>query len=134
MSAGAIFAISGMCSWAIGWMGDFDFPWLVIVALAMAYGFAIAADSAIYTTAITEVADPSNLGSTLALQSFVGFSGGVAGPIVFGGILDVSPESIKWGMGFSSLGLIAALAVAAMLWLHLGQRFTRPARDRIEPS
>ena len=56
----------------------------------------------------------------MALHSFIGFSGGVLGPIVFGGILDLSPESIKWGLGFSSLGLLAVIAVATLLRLHLG--------------
>ena len=129
-SAAAVFALSGVCSLAIGWMGDFDFPWLLIVALAMVYGFAIAADSAIYTTAITEVADPARLGSTLAVHSFVGFSGGVLGPIILGGILDVSPESLKWGIGFSFLGLPAIIAVAALLRVGPARRVPAPPRER----
>ena len=128
-SAASVFALSGACSLAIGWMGDFDFPWAVIVALAMVYGFAVAADSAIYTTAITEVADPAHLGSTLAVHSFVGFSGGVVGPIIVGGILDVSPESLRWGMGFSFLGLVAIFAVVALLKLRLARPVPPPPRE-----
>ena len=65
------------------------------------YGWAIAADSAIYTTAVTEVAEPEQLGSTMAMQSFLGFMGGVVGPIVVGGVLDLVPVSIEWGAAFS---------------------------------
>ncbi|MCH7744704.1 MAG: MFS transporter [Chloroflexi bacterium] len=115
-SAIAIFALSGVCSWIIGWMGDF--PWITIVALSFVYGWAISADSAIYSTAITEVADPARLGSTMALQSFLGFMGGVIGPIVVGGILDVSPDSIKWGVGFSFVGLLSITAIVGLMRLR----------------
>ena len=115
-SAAAIFALSGLCSWTIGWIGDF--PWAIVVAVAVIYGWAIATDSAIYSTAITEVAKPATLGSTMAVQAFLGFMGGVIGPVVVGGILDVSPESIKWGVSFSFLGLLSIIAVTALLRLR----------------
>ena len=110
-SASLIFALSGACSFVIGWMGGF--PWAVIVVLAIVYGWAISADSAIYSTAITEVAESAHLGSTMALQAFLGFSGGAIGPIVVGGILDASSGS--WGIGFSSVGVVSLVAVAALL-------------------
>lgn len=113
VSASAIFALSGVCSFAIGWM--IGFPWALLVGVAIIYGWAIAADSAIYSTAVTEVAEPRRLGSTMAVHSFVGFMGGVVGPIVAGAILDVSPESLKWGLTFSATGL---LAIAAVLTMH----------------
>lgn len=115
-SAMAIFGLSGACSWVIGWLGGFPMP--VIVAVALVYGWAIAADSSIYSTAITEVADPAHLGSTMAVQAFLGFMGGVVGPIVVGGILDVSPESLKWGIGFSFVGMLSIIAVAGLIRLR----------------
>ena len=115
-SASAIFALSGVCSGLIGWMGDF--PWIAIVAVAVVYGWAISADSAIYSTAITEVADPARLGSAMAVQSFLGFMGGVIGPIIVGGILDVAPESIRWGLGFSFVGLLSIVAIAGLMRLR----------------
>lgn len=111
-SAAAIFALSGACSWLIGWIGGF--PWPLIVGVAVVYGWAIAADSAIYTTAVTEVAEPEQLGSTMAVQSFLGFMGGVVGPILAGGVLDLAPASIEWGAAFSTTGVIAVLAVLAL--------------------
>ncbi len=111
-SASVIFALSGACSFAIGWMTGF--PWPLLVGVAITYGWAIAADSAIYSTAVTEVSEQGRLGSTMAVHSFVGFMGGVIGPIVAGAILDVSPESLKWGLTFSVTGLLAIAALLAM--------------------
>ena len=121
-SAAAIFALSGAISWGIGWMTGF--PWAVIVAVTVVYGWAIAADSAIYSTAITEVAEQGRLGSTLAVHSFIGFLGGVIGPIIVGGILDVAPESIRWGLGFSFVGVLALIAILGLI--RLGNRPQKP--------
>ena len=111
-SASAIFALSGACSFAVGWL--VGFPWALLVGIAIIYGWAIAADSAIYSTAVTEVAEPGRLGSTMAVHSFVGFMGGVIGPVIAGAILDVSPESLKWGVTFSATGLLAIAAILAL--------------------
>ena len=112
-SAAAIFALSGACSWLIGWTGDL--PWVLIIGLTVVYGWAISADSAIYSTAITELADPDRLGSMMAVQAFLGFMGGVVGPILLGGVLDVAPDGSEWKVGFSLVGLIAAAAIAGLL-------------------
>ena len=111
-SASAIFALSGVCSFAVGWM--VGFPWALLVGVSIIYGWAIAADSAIYSTAVTEVAEPQRLGSTMAVHSFVGFTGGVVGPIFAGAILDVSPEALKWGLTFSATGILAIAAIWVM--------------------
>jgi MFS family permease len=127
-SASVIFALSGACSWLIGWMGGF--PWPLIVALSVFYGWAIAADSAIYSTAITEVASPSRLGSTMAIQSFLGFGAGFVGPILVGGILDLSPESIQWGLGFSFIGLLSLVAIAGLMGARSPSR-SAPLTDKL---
>ena len=111
VSAMAIFGLSGALSWAIGWMGGF--PWAAIVAVAVIYGWAISADSAIYTTAIAEASKSAQLGSTMAMQAFLGFSGGVVGPVVVGAVLDATSES--WVIGFSSIGLISVAAIPVLL-------------------
>ena len=108
-AASAIFALSGVCSWAIGW--TIDLPWALIVAVAVIYGWAIAADSAVYTIGITEVANPVKMGSTLAVHTSLGYMTGVAGPIAFGGILDLSPEGIQWGVAYSAFGILSVVAI-----------------------
>ena len=112
VSATAIFALSGVCSVAVGWM--IGLPWALLVGVSIVLGWAIAADSAIYSTAVTEVAEPARLGSTMAVHSFVGFMGGVVGPIIAGAMLDLSPDSVKWGLTFSATGLLAIGAITAM--------------------
>ena len=115
-SASAIFALSGACSLALGWL--IGFPWALIIAVSVIYGWATAADSAIYSTAVTEVATPSQLGSTMAIHSFLGFTGGVIGPIAAGAILDISPAPIKWGLTFSVTALLALAAIIALARLR----------------
>ena len=112
-SAAAIFAVSGLCSLFFGWL--IDFPWGVIVAASVVYGWATAADSSIYTTAITEAAEPDRLGSAMAMQAFLGFMGGVIGPVVFGGILDLTTDTHRWGIGFSAVALLSVIGIAALL-------------------
>ncbi|HAL49725.1 MAG: MFS transporter [SAR202 cluster bacterium] len=112
-TAAGIFALSGACSWTIGWIGDF--PWPVVVGVAVVYGWAISADSSIYSTAVTESAAAGDLGSTMAVQAFSGFMAGVLGPILIGAVLDVFPDSIDWGMGFSAIGILALIAVPVLL-------------------
>ncbi len=111
-SASAIFALSGACSWGIGWA--VGWPWGVIVLIGVVYGWSTAADSAIYQTGITEVASRDQLGSTMAMQAFLGLAGGVVGPIVFGGVLDLAPEAYEWGLAFSGLGILAVIAILGM--------------------
>ena len=111
-AASAIFALSGSCAFLIGWTTSMPFG--VIVVVSGVYGWAIAADSAIYSTGITEVSSPSNLGSTMALQASLGLVGGVVGPIGFGTILDLSPSAHEWGFAFSVLGVLAIVAIAGL--------------------
>ncbi|MCH7554242.1 MAG: hypothetical protein IIC82_09640 [Chloroflexi bacterium] len=94
-----------------------------MLALTFLYSFAVGADSAIYSTAITEVAESGKLGSTLAVHTFSAFAAGFLSPIIFGGILDVAGDDIGWGLGFGTAGIAAVAAIGAMTWL----RTQRPA-------
>ena len=127
-SATAIFALSGVCSVAVGWM--IGLPWALLVGVSIILGWAIAADSAIYSTAVTEVAEPTRLGSTMAVHSFVGFMGGVVGPILAGAVLDLSPENLKWGLTFSATGLLAIVAIAALRGMWRVPRGASRIEDR----
>ena len=110
ISAIAIFALSGACCATVGWI--VAAPWPLLVALSCVLGWAIAADSSIYSTAITESADPRQIGSAMALQAFFGFMGGVIGPIFVGVILDVTPQSMQWAVGFTGVALVSVIAIA----------------------
>ena len=85
--AGIIFAASGAISFVAGWLVGAP-PLIALIALGFGYGFLTSADSAIYSTAVTELAPQNLIGSTQAIQSFVGFTVGAVVPIVAGGLLD----------------------------------------------
>ena len=111
-SAIGVFTLSGLLCLAIGWM--YAAPWPLTIAVSCVLGWAIAADSSIYTTAITESAPAGLLGSTMAVQAFLGFMGGVIGPIFIGGILDLVPDDVQWRVGFTAVALLSIPAVATL--------------------
>lgn len=117
VSAAVIFTASGLMSLAAGML--LPFPGLLVV-LGFFYGFATAADSAVYSTAIVELAPPGAVGSAQAMQSFIGFVIAAAAPVVAGRILDASrSSSAGWTFAF---GFNAALAVPAVVCLLLLRR------------
>ena len=114
--AALIFAVSGAVSFAIGWL--VGAPPGFAIALGFIYGFATAADSAIYTTAATEFAPPRLIGSTQAAQNLMGFSVGAVAPVAAGGILDAFAGANGWGIVFAFNGLLAVGGVSALLVLR----------------
>lgn len=115
-TAATIFILSGAGSLALGWMGGLVGPLILLVALI--YILSAGADSAIYTAGVTEAARPGQVGSTLALHSFIGFGVGSIAPIAFGAIRDATNSSLGWGLGFSTGGIAAFIAIAGLLWLR----------------
>ena len=111
-SAIGVFTLSGLLCLAIGWM--YAAPWPLVIGVSCLLGWAIAADSSIYTTAITESAPAGLLGSTMAVQAFLGFMGGVIGPIFIGGVLDVVPDNMQWQVGFTAVALLSIPAVVTL--------------------
>jgi MFS family permease len=83
------------------------FPWPAIVAIGALYGAIVAADSAVYSTAVTELAPPGRLGSAQAIQAVAGFGIGSLGPVVAGATLDlgvgwVGPFLVAGFVGFAT--------------------------------
>jgi MFS family permease len=78
------------------------------------YGLLQSADSAIYSTAITEVAPPGRLGSAQALQAVIGFGATLVAPMAAGLALDAG---LGWGGVFvlaGGVGLALALPLRAL--------------------
>lgn len=113
-----LFGISAACSFAIGWMGGM--PWWTIIGLTLVYSVMVGADSAIYSSGVTEVADPKKMGSTLAVQAVSGFLGAITAPILFGVILDLvgRERPLSWGIGFATGGVAGVITIVAMLWVR----------------
>ena len=93
--------LSGTLSLGFGFMGAG--PWAILVVVGCLYGLAISADSAVYSTAITELAAPEKLGSAQAFQAFLGFGATILAPVAAGLILDLD---FGWGAVFAIAGLV----------------------------
>ena len=94
-----VMSISGVCSLVIGW--GLQWPFALLVTVALVYSFIVTAESAVVSTGITEQAEPAALGRTMALQSTIGFTTAALAPAGFGLVLDLSQT---WGWAFTLLG------------------------------
>lgn len=100
---------SGLLSLVFGFLG-FG-PWPLLLAVGMVYGLVVSADSAIYSTAVTELAPPDRLGSVQAVQALCGFGATVVAPVAAGVVLDLG---LGWP-GVFILGGVVGLGLAATL-------------------
>ena len=129
-TAGAmlIFAVSGVCSFVIGWL--IGAPPAFMLALGFVYGLSTAADSAIYSTAVTELSPRGRIGSTQAVQAFIAFTVGAAAPIAAGTVLDLVQGAAGWGLAFSLNGALAVAGVSAMFALRRMPESLRMAQGK----
>ena len=101
-----LLVVSAACSFSIGWMvGQ---PLGLIMLVGTVYAFTIVGDSAVYSTALSELVPPRILGTALAFRSLVGYGAGALAPAAFGLVLDATnvpgaPPPV-WGWAFASLG------------------------------
>ena len=103
----AMAAASMACSFVFGWL--VAAPIAIVVAVGAVYFFTAIGDSAVLSTALTEVVEPAYLGANLALRAAVGFASAGVAPLVFGAVLDATnrpgaPPAV-WGWAFAVLGL-----------------------------
>ena len=104
-------AISGSCALLIGLL--FDAPPGVVLLVAIVWGFAVVADSAQFSTMVTELADQAYVGTALTLQLAIGFTLTVA--TVW--LVPVMERWVGWTCAFALLVPGPALGVWAMLRL-----------------
>ena len=90
-------------------------PWPAIVAIGGIYGAIVAADSAVYSTAVTELAPAARIGSAQALQAVAGFGIGSLGPVVAGVALDLGSGWVGPFLVAGVVGIATALPLAAAL-------------------
>ncbi len=101
-------AISATCAAVTGFtLGG---PPLVTLALASVWGITIIADSAQFSTAITELSPPAYVGTALTTQTCVGFA------LTMASIWLVPPlvRGAGWSWAFAALAFGPALGVVAM--------------------
>ena len=112
-------AAGAVVSFGIGWL--VYAPSIILIPLALAYAFVTLGDSPVLTTAVSEVVRPGYLGGVLAWRGLAGFGAGAVAPLAFGLVLDATinfEKSISWGLGFATLGLGGAVALACALLLR----------------
>ncbi|MBV8638531.1 MAG: MFS transporter [Candidatus Eremiobacteraeota bacterium] len=111
--AGAAMAVSGTISFAVGYAFGAN-PWLVSVLFAV-WGFAVVADSAQFSAAVTEFAEPQYAGTALTFQMGVGF---LITMLTIWSIGALQPV-LGWGRAFMILSAGPAAGVYAMSVLYL---------------
>lgn len=85
-----------------------------IVGLLLFWGLAVIADSAQFSTAMSELADPRYVGTALTLQTGLGF----LLTVVSIRAVPVVEEAYGWGIAFAMLAIGPALGTLAMLRLR----------------
>lgn len=104
--------ISGGIAAFVGFIPS-DMPVLIVV-LVIVWGAAVIADSAQFSTAMTELSDPAYRGTMLTFQTGVGF----ALTAVSIWLLPIVKDSHGWGWAFSMLALGPVVGTLAMLRLR----------------
>ncbi len=89
--------------------------WLAAL-MCLVYGFLLTSDSAALTAGTVAAAAPGQRGQTLAMHAFLGFMGGVFGPLAMGIALDAIGNGIAadWGLAFATGAVGSAIAFAAV--------------------
>ena len=108
IAAGSMMVVSGSVAVFIGFL-PFDAE-VLIVALLVVWGLSVVADSAQFSTAISELADARYVGTALAMQTALGF----LLTIVSIRLLPVVEAAAGWGVAFAMLAAGPALGTVAM--------------------
>ena len=107
----SMLAISGVCAIASALLSDGP-AWLLL-AIGIVWGFTVVADSAQFSTLVTEFATQTYVGSALTLQLALGFTLTVS--TIW--LIPFVEASAGWGWALAMLALGPALGVVAMLRL-----------------
>src|SRR5829696_1769753 len=107
----AMMVVSGSCAVLIGLL--FGSPTWLVLLVSLVWGFAIVADSAQFSTMVTELADQAHVGTALTLQLAGGFA--LTVPTIW--LIPYVEDTFGWRWAFAFLALGPALGVLAMLRL-----------------
>ncbi len=104
----ASMAVSGLCSLGVGLLFGRAFP--LVAAVAVAWGFFVVADSAQFSTMVTETAPRDAVGTAVTLQTCLGF---LLATVTIQ-IVPVVAETVGWRWAFPVLALGPAAGIAAI--------------------
>jgi MFS family permease len=116
-------AISGACAVGAGFLAGMP-GWLTVLCLV--WGFAVVADSAQFSAAVSELTDPRYVGTALTLQTSLGF----LLTLVTIRLVPVLVDSLGWAAVFAVLALGPALGIVSMLRLRRLPEAVRMAGGR----
>jgi MFS family permease len=108
-------AVSGTCALLIGLF--LDAPAWAVLAVGLVWGFTVVADSAQFSTLVTEHADQAYVGTALTMQLALGFTLTVA--TIW--LLPFFADAVGWRWAFAFLAPGPALGVLAMLRLRAAE-------------
>jgi MFS family permease len=122
----AAMALSGSSAVTAGLL--FGAPTIVLLAVVVVWGITVVADSAQFSTAVSELAPPGTAGSALALQTAAGFL--LTGVTIVGvGLLEPSDRG-SWTLAFAILAAGPLVGIIAMLRLRRRPDAARMAGGR----
>lgn len=104
--------VSGACSLVAGALFGAS-PWLLAL-LSLIWGFAVVADSAQFSTCVTELAEPRYVGTALTLQTAIGF----LLTLITIRLLPVWEAAWTWRWAFVPLAIGPVVGTVSMLWLR----------------
>jgi MFS family permease len=116
--------VSGTCAFVIGLL--LDAPTWIVVLVGLVWGFTVVADSAQFSTMVTELADQAYVGTALTLQLAIGFTLTVA--TIW--LIPVLAAHVGWRWAFAFLVPGPALGTAAMMRLRAAPEALRIAHGR----
>ena len=122
----AAMAISGSSAVAAGLL--FGAPTAIVVTVVIVWGITVVADSAQFSTAVSELSPPGTAGSALSLQTAAGFL--LTGVTIVGvGLLDPAAHE-DWRLAFAVLALGPLVGILAMWRLRRRPEALRMAGGR----
>lgn len=112
LTTSVLLIVSAACSFAFGFLETA--PIALIAFVGLIYGFAIVADSPLYSAGVTELAPRERIGAALGVQSVLGYGTTIVSVFLFGVVAD----RVSWTAAFVMLGVGAMLGPIAMLRLR----------------
>jgi MFS family permease len=85
---------------------------VLLVAVALVWGITVVADSAQFSTAVSELAPPGTAGSALTVQTALGFT--LTAVTIWGVSLLNPADATGWRVAFAALAIGPALGIVAM--------------------
>jgi MFS family permease len=120
----AAMALSGLCATTIGL--SFGGPPALTFLIAVLWGITVIADSAQFSTAVTELSPPAYVGTALTAQTCVGF----ALTMISIWLIPSVVRAIGWGWAFAMLAPGPVLGVLAMARLRASPESVQMAGGR----